>query len=181
MKAMKSPGLRNPWQVAFVGGVLFVLGISETLLLFDVLSENFGIGFEFYYEHHLVMETLAVFILGISLIVVGATFWHILRENRDYRAKAGLASGEFLRGLGVKFDEWELSDSESEIALLLIKGLTIQEIANVRSTKPGTIKSQSNAVYRKAEVKSRNELVAYFVEDLLGGQDLTAKRGAWSP
>ncbi len=150
-----------------------VLGISETLLVLDVLSENFGIGFDFYYDYHVALETVVVFILGFSLIIVGAAFWRILRENRNYRAMAGLASGEFLRVLDSKFSEWELSDSEREIALLLIKGLTIQEIADVRNTKPGTIKSQSNAVYRKADVKSRNELVAYFVEDLLSGQDLT--------
>ena len=71
-----------------------------------------------------------------------------------------------------KFDDWNLSLSEREVALLLIKGLTIVEIAEVRNTMAGTIKSQSNAIYRKGAVNGRNELVAYFVEDLLCGQDL---------
>ncbi len=156
---------------------MLVLAVCETLLVFDVLSEYFGIEFNFYADYHIELESLAVFALGISLIIVSISFWRLLQENRDFRIILGLASGEFLRVLTLKFDEWELTESESEIALLLIKGLTIQEIAVVRNTRPGTIKSQSNAVYRKADVKSRSELVAYFVEDLLGGQDLTAGYG----
>lgn len=155
------------------GVSLFVLAISETLLILDVVSEAFGIGSDFYFDYHIEIETTAVFILGIAMVFVGANFWRILQENRIYREMAGLASGEFLQVVDSKFDDWALSESEREVAFLLIKGLSIQEIANVRDSKPGTIKSQGNAIYRKAEVKGRYELVAYFVEDLLGGFNLT--------
>ena len=57
--------------------------------------------------------------------------------------------------------------TEKEVAWLLIKGLSIQEIADARNTKIGTVKSQSNAVYQKAGLQGRAELVSYFVEDLL--------------
>ena len=154
---------------------LFFLAVGEILLIFDVVSETFGVGFDFYYDHHIEMETTAVFALGFALIFVGANFLRLLRENRNYRTVAGLASGEFLRIVSGKFNEWGLSQSEQEIAYLLIKGLSIQEMAEVRDTRPGTIKSQSNAIYRKAGVNGRNELVAYFVEDLLGGLDLIAQ------
>ena len=65
--------------------------------------------------------------------------------------------------------------------MLLIKGLSIQEIADIRETKTGTIKSQCSAIYRKAEVKGRNELVAYFVEDLLSGESLSDIMNALPP
>jgi DNA-binding CsgD family transcriptional regulator len=169
------PQARKSRQV-FVSGIsLIILTISETLLILDVVSEIYGIGFDFYYDYHIEMETIAVFALGIALIFIGANFWRILQENRGYRAMAGLASGEFIKVVDGKFDDWELSESEREVAYLLIKGLSIQEMADVRDTKPGTIKSQGNAIYRKAGIKGRNELVAYFVEDLLGGLDLTTK------
>ena len=148
---------------------LIILAISETLLILDVVSELYGIGFDFYYEYHIEMETTAVFTLGIALIFVGVNFWKVLQQNKNYRALAGIASGEFIRIVDGKFDDWEFSESEREVAFLLIKGLSIQEIANVRDTQPGTIKSQGNAIYRKAGIKGRNELAAYFVEDLLGG------------
>jgi DNA-binding CsgD family transcriptional regulator len=169
------PPDRKSRQVFVTGISLFILTISEILLILDVVSEMYGIGFDFYYDYHIEIETTAVFALGIALIFIGANFWRILRENRGYRAMAGLASGEFIKVVDGKFDDWEFSESEREVAFLLIKGLSIQEMADVRETKPGTIKSQGNAIYRKAGVKGRNELVAYFVEDLLGGLDLTTR------
>ena len=56
--------------------------------------------------------------------------------------------------------------------MLLIKGLSTQEISGIRDTRPGTVKSQSSAIYQKADVAGRNELVAYFVEDLLAGESM---------
>ena len=52
-------------------------------------------------------------------------------------------------------------------ALLLIKGLSLAEIAALRETREGTIKAQSNAIYRKAEVAGRAQLVSLFIEDLM--------------
>ena len=172
MKVMSLNMLHHPRQVMAIGISFVVLAICEALLMFDVLTEFFGVYFGFYSDYHIELESLAVFALGICLVILGAVFWYLLRENRNYRAVVELASGEFLRVLYRKFDDWRLTLSEIEVALLLIKGLTIVEIAEVRNTMVGTIKSQSNAIYRKAEVSGRNELVAYFVEDLLCGQDL---------
>lgn len=165
---------RKSRQVLVAGISLFVIAISEALLILDVVSESMGVGFDLYFDYHIELETTAVFILGFALIFVGANFWKIIQDNRGYQAMAGLASGEFISVVNGKFDDWVLSESEREVAFLLIKGLSIQEIADVRDSKPGTVKSQCNAIYRKAEVNGRYELVAYFVEDLLGGLDLTA-------
>jgi len=66
----------------------------------------------------------------------------------------------------------ELIKFRKKVALLLIKRLSTEEITAVRETKLGTIKSQSNAIYRKAELKSRNKLSTYFIEDLLAGDQL---------
>jgi DNA-binding CsgD family transcriptional regulator len=149
------------------------LGVCELLLIADVISENFELGFEMYNEYHGIIEAFAVVFLGITLIVLGTEFWRLIIENRQFRSLLGIASGEFLIILGGKFTDWKLSASEREVALLLIKGLSIQEIADIRETKTGTIKSQCSSIYRKADVKGRNELVAYFVEDLLAGESIS--------
>ena len=176
MKTVRSLGGHQRRRLFDFGLSFAVLVICEILLIFDILSEYFGVGFEFYFEYHIELEALAIFSLGICLIFVGIRLVWILRENRNYRASVELASGEFLRVVYEKFEEWNFSASESEVALLLIKGLSIAEISQVRGTMAGTIKSQSNAIYRKTGVKGRHELVAYFVEDLLSGQDFVAKR-----
>ena len=178
MKSVRSLGGYHRRRTFDFGLSFVVLIVCETLLIFDIMSEYFGIGFEFYFDYHIELEALAIFSLGICLIFVGVGLLQILKENRRYRASVKLASGEFLRVLFEKFEEWNFSASESEVALLLIKGLSITEISQVRSTMAGTIKSQSNAIYRKAGVKGRHELVAYFVEDLLSGQDFVAEHEA---
>ena len=53
------------------------------------------------------------------------------------------------------------------MALLAIKGLSLAEIAAVRKTKDGTIKAQCNAIYRKAGVTGRTQLLSLFIEELL--------------
>ncbi len=78
---------------------------------------------------------------------------------------------ELLAGLGraisSQFAAWKLSEAESEVALLLLKGLSLREIAAVRETSERTVRQQSLAVYRKAGVGGRAELSAFFLEDLL--------------
>jgi DNA-binding CsgD family transcriptional regulator len=70
-----------------------------------------------------------------------------------------------------QFSQWQFSASESQIALLLMKGLSLQEIADARGAKIGTVKSQCSSIYRKSELANRSELVSFFMEDLLVAND----------
>lgn len=76
-----------------------------------------------------------------------------------------------LRGLGAaieaQFRDWGLSAAETEIGMLLLKGLSLKEIAALRETSERTVREQARAVYRKAGLAGRAELSAFFLEDLL--------------
>jgi DNA-binding CsgD family transcriptional regulator len=76
-----------------------------------------------------------------------------------------------LNGLGdaieAQFTRWSLTDAEREVALLLLKGLSLKEIASVRVTAERTIRAQAQSVYAKASVTGRAALSAFFLEDLL--------------
>ncbi|NNF80954.1 MAG: hypothetical protein HKN05_23270 [Rhizobiales bacterium] len=43
-------------------------------------------------------------------------------------------------------------------------GLSLAEIADIRNTKQGTIKTQCNAIYQKAGVTGRPQLLSLFIE-----------------
>ena len=45
------------------------------------------------------------------------------------------------------------------------------EIAVLRSTSEGTVKAQTNAIYRKAEVSGRSQLLSLFIDDLMRDED----------
>lgn len=89
------------------------------------------------------------------------------REAVRYRAEAQDA----LRGLGeaieTQFERWSLTPAEAEIGLLLLKGLSHKEAANVRGTTEQTVRQQALTVYRKSGLRNRSELAAFFLEDLL--------------
>lgn len=78
---------------------------------------------------------------------------------------------DLLAGLGAaldrQFERWALSPAEKEVALLLLKGLAHKEIADVRSVTEATARQQARAVYKKAGLTGRNDLAAFFLEDLL--------------
>lgn len=80
-------------------------------------------------------------------------------------------SQQHARGLGEaidrQFQRWGLSPAEREVALLLVKGLSHKEAAEVRATSERTVRQQALAVYRKAGLAGRAELAAFFLEDLL--------------
>ncbi len=66
-----------------------------------------------------------------------------------------------------KFLEWQFTKTEIEIALLLIKGFSIKEIANLRGNSDRTIGEHASSLYHKAKVIGRAELAAFFLEDIL--------------
>lgn len=81
------------------------------------------------------------------------------------------ANRELIAGLAVQikkqFDAWQLTPAESEVGLLMLKGLSHGEIAQLRNASERTIRDQARAVYRKSGVAGRTELSAFFLEDLL--------------
>jgi DNA-binding CsgD family transcriptional regulator len=76
-----------------------------------------------------------------------------------------------LNGLGAAIEEqfgrWNLTEAEREVALLLLKGLSLKEIAAVRATSERTIRAHARALYGKAGLTGRAALSAFFLEDLL--------------
>jgi len=76
-----------------------------------------------------------------------------------------------LKGLGEaidrQFSTWQLTGAEREIGLLLLKGLSLKEIAAVRVTSERTIRAQAQSIYAKAGLSGRAALSAFFLEDLL--------------
>lgn len=80
-------------------------------------------------------------------------------------------SSTFVQGLAqeidAQFERWQLSRSEKDIALLLIKGLSSKEISEIRGTAEKTVRVQTSSLYKKASVANRRELSAFFLEDLL--------------
>jgi DNA-binding NarL/FixJ family response regulator len=53
--------------------------------------------------------------------------------------------------------------------------MSTAEIATLRNTSEGTVKAQTNAIYRKAGVTGRPQLLSLFIEDLMRSDPAPAK------
>ena len=108
--------------------------------------------------------------LGLVLgVVLGAVMLRAsLRRTRSAEQALRAASGAFMEIVEERFDAWALTPAERDVALFALKGLSLSEIAALRRTSEGTVKAQTNAIYRKAGVSGRPQLLSLFVEDLMG-------------
>ncbi|WP_037293988.1 helix-turn-helix transcriptional regulator [Roseobacter sp. CCS2] len=111
--------------------------------------------------------------LGAALgLLLGVGFgWVVLRRtmarNVVIEDQLRLASGAFMDVLEERFAAWALTPAERDVALFAIKGMSTQEIAALREVSEGTIKAQTNAIYRKADVSGRTQLLSLFIDDLM--------------
>ncbi|WP_299636417.1 helix-turn-helix transcriptional regulator [uncultured Ruegeria sp.] len=99
--------------------------------------------------------------LGVRLALVAQKATHRAETARR------ITSGEFTTVVESYFKKLGLTGAETEIAWLVLKGMSMAEIANLRQTRIGTVKAQCTAIYRKAGVSGKSQLISQLVEDLL--------------
>ncbi|TDQ59931.1 helix-turn-helix transcriptional regulator [Phaeovulum veldkampii] len=107
--------------------------------------------------------------LVLGLVLGGLTLRRSLRETAAANARLRRASGVFHELLAERFADWGLTPAERDVALFALKGMSTAEIARLRATSEGTVKAQTNAIYRKAGVSGRPQLLSLFIEDLMAG------------
>lgn len=151
--------------------LLAVLAIQALCALFfvsDILLSVFGVYLEpISWQSREVLEIGAAIGLILGVILGAILLWRSLHEAREAREKLRRASSAFAEVLEERFVEWGLSPAERDVALFAIKGLSTSEIAALRTTSEGTVKAQTAAIYRKAGVSGRPQLLSLFIEDLL--------------
>ena len=109
--------------------------------------------------------------LGLLLgVVVGAAMLRSTwRRPAQVEGQLRAASGAFMELMEERFDDWRLTPAERDVALFAIKGMSTHDIATLRETSEGTVKAQTNAIYRKAGVSGRPQLLSLFIDDLMDG------------
>jgi DNA-binding CsgD family transcriptional regulator len=167
--------LDSQWLIKIA---MVLYGVIFALIALDIISD-YGDGIEW---SHLITE---IMVLMIAVIGLGF-FWHkyylatqsTLRTLQTNLVAAHAEaqrwrdeSHDLIAGLGIEiqkqFIRWALSNAEAEVGLLLLKGFSHQEIANIRNSSERTVREQARALYRKAGISGRSSLSAFFLEDLL--------------
>lgn len=130
---------------------------------------------------HVIFETLMI----AGALVMATTLWlgwwrsaHSaisLRESlevqlleRDaWKASAEAALDGLGRAIDGQFSSWQLTPTEREVALMLLKGYGHKEIAALTARSERTVRQHAGVVYDKAGLAGRAELAAFFLNDLM--------------
>lgn len=150
-------------------GVLAVQAVCTLIFVWDLFSGFLGLrATPVSWQARELIEIGAA--IGLLLGMVLGTWMLLSAHRRSDRAEAQLraASGAFMDLLHERFDDWALTPAERDVALFALKGMNLQDIARLRETSEGTVKAQTNAIYRKAGVSGRPQLLSLFIDDLMG-------------
>ena len=160
-------------QSVFAAFVLFIFGVSAVEIISEFVDGETLASMG---------DDLSRFVL--SAVVLGIFVYKRRAQQRELkelsgqlkRARGKLAqfdaktpelASQYRAVMQKQFDAWNLTVSEQDVVIGMLKGLSFREIAELRETREKTVRQQASGVYRKAGVTGRNELAAWFFEDLL--------------
>ena len=153
----------------FIVAVILVQLAGAFFFVSDILSSLIGFRSQpISWQFREIIEIGAAVGLLLGLLLGALALRRSMQRQAKAESQLRLASGAFMELLEERFQEWRLTPSERDVALFAIKGLSTQEIAVLRNTSEGTVKAQTNAIYRKADVTGRPQLLSLFIDDLIG-------------
>jgi len=153
---------------AAIIAVLLIQALCAFFFVADILSSYIGLfSGPVAWKLRELIELGAATGLLLGLFLGGVLLRRTLRERNQAQERLRRASAAFLDLLEERFVEWGLTPAERDVALFAIKGLSTADIATLRATSEGTVKAQTNAIYRKAGVTGRPQLLSLFIDDLM--------------
>ncbi|PWE34302.1 helix-turn-helix transcriptional regulator [Maritimibacter sp. 55A14] len=154
-----------------------VQAVCAVFFLGDVVADLVDGGGMAALRLHLVIEAIASIALIVGIAVELRFLLEMLRREQVAARSLAVASGALADVMQGLFRAWGLTAAERDVAAFTMKGLSIAEIAGLRGAAEGTVKSQLAAIYRKAGVSGRSQLVSLLIEDLMDAP-LLAREGA---
>jgi DNA-binding CsgD family transcriptional regulator len=152
---------------AALAALILAQAACAGVFLYDVVLDGGQLARLWPLDWHFAVEAAAV--LGL---IAGITFeirvlLRLLARKAHLERQVSMAASALHDVIEAHFRGWGLTASESDVAWFTVKGLPIAEIARLRGSAEGTVKSHLNAIYRKAGVTNRGELLSLLIEDLM--------------
>lgn len=130
---------------------------------------------------HAVYEIVLLVFLLTTSVVLWRGWWKSQRrlnqtrlmlsqhvaERDAWRASAETALAGLGRAMDERFEAWDLTPAEREVALLMLKGHSHKRIAYLTGRSERTVRQHAVSVYQKSRLNGRAELAAFFLEDLM--------------
>lgn len=166
--AADRPKAGRAGRAAFLSVLLAVQSLAATFFLIDIAEDIGGWQLLPSADLHYAIELGAVVTLVAGIGLTAVEMRRVMARQARMEQQLRIAAGAFQELLEEHFTEWRLTPAERDVALMAIKGLSIAEIAALRRTRTGTVKAQCAAVYAKARVTGRPQLLSLFIDELMG-------------
>ncbi|WP_343078906.1 helix-turn-helix transcriptional regulator [Ostreiculturibacter nitratireducens] len=165
----RSTGKSTRTQGAALVALMAVQSFCWIFFLADVSHDVLDAGIGVFRDWHLLLEIAANLGLFVGIVFEAQYLKFLLRRQAEAERSLSAASGALHELMESYFAEWHLTPAEAEVATFTMKGFSIAEIAEFRGSAEGTVKTHLNAIYRKAGVPGRAQLVNLLIEELMRG------------
>ena len=155
--------MKHRWQILVI---VCVQVLCAFFFVGQILASILGVA-PISWQVHELIELGAALGLLLGVLLGWLALRRTMARNVVVEDQLRVALGAFLDVIEERFATWALTPAERDVALFAIKGMSTQEIAVLREVSAGTIKAQTNAIYRKAGVTGRTQLLSLFIDDLM--------------
>ncbi len=163
------PNLPGRREALLLPALILFQAFCTVFFVVDVTEDIDALGWSSLTDLHLLPEIGATVGLVTGIVVMTVYLLRVLRRQAHLERSLGVAQGALTDLMEEYFAAWGLTPSEADVATFTIKGYSIAEIAELRGSAEATVKTHLNAIYRKAGITGRGQLVSLLIEDLMGG------------
>ncbi|NTT85057.1 helix-turn-helix transcriptional regulator [Tabrizicola fusiformis] len=167
LSARLTPFLAPALLPGLLFGLILFQSVCATFFVIDVAADLEAVWPDVLGSGHLMPELGATLGLLLGIGCEALVLWRLLRRQARLQQGMSVAAGALAEVMEGFFAEWALTPAEADVARFTVKGYAIAEIAGFRGSAEATVKTHLNAIYRKAGVAGRAQLVSLLVEDLL--------------
>ncbi|KNG92319.1 helix-turn-helix transcriptional regulator [Pseudaestuariivita atlantica] len=173
MKLGLWPAKTKERRATVLAGLILLQGVSALFFIGDVILDFREDGH--LDNPHLLLESIAAVALVSGVIFLMIELRGLMSRMSDMQTGLDIAHGHMAAIVGEFFDEWNLTQAERDVALMILKGLDNDAIARVRNTASGTVRAQATSIYAKSNSDGRAQFISLFVEELIAGNERLAQ------
>lgn len=156
-------------RATILAGLILLQAMCAIFFISDVVEDLREDGWQ--NGTHMVLEPIAAIALIVGVIFLMIELRGLLARMSDMETGLNIAKGHLADIIEGSFEEWGLTAAERDVAIMILKGLDNDTIANMRKTAAGTVRAQATSIYTKSQTDGRAQFISLIVEELLAGND----------
>jgi DNA-binding CsgD family transcriptional regulator len=176
MKLRILPAKTKERRATVLAGLILLQAMCALFFIGDVIEDFREDGH--LDNPHLLLESVVAAALVAGVVFLMIELRGLLSRMSDMQTGLDIAQGHLADIIETFFDEWGLTKAERDVAIMILKGLDNDTIAQVRKTAAGTVRAQATSIYAKSGTDGRAQFISLLIEELLAYNQHLGSAGA---